>query len=1689
MNLYLPTIRARCRPFIGLFILLFFLHDPLITVASPSVETVTCTPPGATATVSGPLSCAVTTVTLSAASPAADVIFSWSGPGGFASMLANPVVTLPGQYTLTVTRASDGSCTSTATVDVQQNISLPGATASVSGTINCTNSQVTLTGTTPASNMTFLWIGPNGFRATTQNVTVSEGGGYTLNVKNPVTGCTSTATVVVDKNTDLPGVAAYVTGGEILSCINTTVDLEASSPTAGVTYEWTGPGNFSSSSEYPEVSEPGVYTVKAINPANHCTATASVTVLQNITKPGATATVSGDITCAVVAVELTASSPTPDINYIWTSPAGVTSNAKTLTAITDGTYQLKIVKISNGCESTASVQVRKNTDPPGATAATSGPINCLVSQVSLLATTPTSPATFKWIGPNGYASTDQNPVTTVSGGYTLTVTNPANGCTTTKVAVVQKNITPPAGLTATVSAELSCSVTSVDMTATATTTGLNYSWTGPHPITNPTFAKASVSEPGVYTVTATNPVNGCSSTFSVTVKQNNQVPLDVVAQVSDVLTCTTTSVTLSGSSATAGVNYSWTGPNPITNPNDAQAKVSLPGVYKLTVTNPVNGCKVEKTVTVSQDILSPENVTAGVSDILTCTRTAVELTGASSTASVSYRWTGPGTIVHADQPVASVSAPGTYTLTVTNGANGCTVVKTVSVQQDIAVPANVTAVPSGMLTCTVPGVTLSASATAAAELTYAWTGPDQFTSALQRPVVTAPGVYTVIVKNKVNGCTSTVSATVLEDKAAPGVVASVLAPAALNCNTLSVTMTATSSANDVQYSWTGPAGYTSTEQNPSTTEGGDYTVVATNPINGCTSSSSVTIVQDKTAPAGVAASVSGAITCSELSVILEGQSSTANVTYRWTGPNGFTSTQQEPETDHEGVYELTVTNPSNGCKVLTSVTVEKNNATPQGVGATAPGVFTCNTTSMILEGTSTTAGVTYSWTGPGTITNPDSATPVITQAGSYELTVTNTQNNCSATAVVVVGEDKTAPAGVTATVSGPITCVTEDVTVTSGSTTSDVTYEWTGPNGFHSVEKSFPTNIPGIYTVTVKHPVSGCTVQESVTVTENKAQPSNVTATASGNITCAAANVTLTGASGTTGVTYRWTGPGQIADPTADVTGVSEAGDYVLTATHPASGCTESATVTVLENKTLPSDVTAVASGDITCNNGTVKLTADSGTPGATYSWTGPGTIQNPALAVVNVSVKGLYTVVVTHPVSGCSVSRTVNVAENKVLPGATAVASVDITCTSGPVPLTGGSGTADVNYLWTGPGAITNATSPTATTSTTGLYTLTVTDRVNGCVSTATEQVNLNQAAPNAGTITSSAGFILTCYTASTTLSCTSTTPNATFKWTNAAGTVLSTTNSLAASAADTYTFTVTHPVSGCTTSRSRTITVNRVIPTGSLNASGKISCSNPSVTLNATSSGSPVTYNWSGPGPVNVISAGTTTASASVTVPGTYTLTLTTVGGCTSPAVTITVVEELSLPADVTATLTGDMCADSFVTLTGSSSTPSARYRWTGPVESTEATLVTTVEGEYTLTVTNPASGCTVVRTVTVTACPPIPVPIPRMSSDNTETARKEAESVSIEREAELVLNVYPNPVRNIGVFEFTPKHDGPIRIELYSVTNGKVAAFEYPGATAGKVETVTFDTDKYASGLYIYRVFSANAEIRTGRIVIEH
>jgi hypothetical protein len=150
---------------------------------------------------------------------------------------------------------------------------------------------------------------------------------------------------------------------------------------------------------------------------------------------------------------------------------------------------------------------------------------------------------------------------------------------------------------------------------------------------------------------------------------------------------------------------------------------------------------------------------------------------------------------------------------------------------------------------------------------------------------------------------------------------------------------------------------------------GTYTVTVTN-ANGCSKNAqtSVTVNALPNATAGN----NGPVCVGATLTLSSGPSGMSS--YSWSGPNGFTSTLQNPTvsasatTAMAGMYTVTVTN-GNGCSnsAQTTVTVKENVATP---------TITVNTSTpppFATEFKTTTSGATIYYTTDGQDPTPSSS--------------------------------------------------------------------------------------------------------------------------------------------------------------------------------------------------------------------------------------------------------------------------------------------------------------------------------------------------------------------------------------------------------------------------------------------------------------------------------------------------------------------------------------------------------------------------------------------------------------------------------------------------------------------------------------------------------------------------------------------
>jgi hypothetical protein len=352
----------------------------------------------------------------------------------------------------------------------------------------------------------------------------------------------------------------------------------------------------------------------------------------------------------------------------------------------------------------------------------------------------------------------------------------------------------------------------------------------------------------------------------------------------------------------------------------------------------------------------------------------------------SYLWsTGETT------PSISVSSPGTYDVTVSD----VTSLNCPPAFQSIAVgAAPIPAAPD--ISSNAPlclGAELTLSTTTVAN-TYIWTGPNGFTSSLQNPTitnVTAANAGTYSLSVIVDGCTSPVSTTsvlISPPPAAPTAGSNSPICAGQNLN-----LTA-SNITGATYNWSGPNGFTNTNQNPTitaatTAASGTYSVTAT--VAGCTGPAGTTSVTVNPIPAAPTAGSNSPI-CAGQNLNLTASTITG-ATYTWTGPNGFNNATQNPTitaatTAASGTYSVTATVAGcTGPAGTTSVTVNPIPAAPTA-GSNSP---ICAGQNLNLTA-STITGATYTWTGPNGFNN-NTQNPTITAAttvasGTYSVTAT-----------------------------------------------------------------------------------------------------------------------------------------------------------------------------------------------------------------------------------------------------------------------------------------------------------------------------------------------------------------------------------------------------------------------------------------------------------------------------------------------------------------------------------------------------------------------------------------------------------------------------------------------------------------------------------------------------------------------------
>ncbi|WP_430403607.1 PKD domain-containing protein [Fluviicola sp.] len=901
---------------------------------------VASTPPTPSFTTVSASVCAGQSISYTNTSTGSPTSYSWTFPGGTpgTSTAANPTVTYAtaGTYNVVLTATNgSGSNTTTMTNYVTVN-ALPAAPTVTAGgaTAICAGGSVTLTSTTGTS---YLWS----TGATTQAITATTAGTYTVQVTNAA-GCQSSNsnTITVTVNA-APSAPTITTGGSTTFCAGGSVTLTSS---AGTTYLWSTGATTASIS--PTTS--GSYSVQITNPAGcQSAASGATTVTVNPAPSAPTISAGGAIAlCSGGSVTLTS---TTGAGYLWST--GATTQSITVSAA--GTYTCKVVS-GAGCQSpnSNSITVTVGTPPSTPTITTGGSTTfCSGGSVTLTSTAGTS-----YLWSNG--ATTQTITATTAGSYTVQVTNAA-GCQSavSGATTVTVNPTPSAPTLTAGGATTFCSGGSVTLTST---TGAGYLWS-----TGATTQSITVSAAGTYTCKVVSGA-GCQSPNSnaITVTVNPVPSAPTITTGGSTTFCSGGSVTLT---STAGTSYLWS--------NGATTQTitaTTAGTYTVQVANS-SGCQssasAATTVTVNPTPAAPTITTGGSTTF--CSGGSVTLT---STAGTSYLWSNGATT----QTITATTA-GTYTVQVTN-ASGCqsaaSGATTVTVNPTPTAPTITTG--GSTIFCSGGSVTL----TSTAGTSYLWSNG----ATTQTITATTAGTYTVQVTNA-SGCQSTASAgTAVTVNPTPSIsLGAVTNPSSCGSTTGSIAVNGTGSGS---IAWSGTAsGSASVASLPtmiSNLGAGSYNIVLTSGA-GCASNTLSGSLTDPGAP-------TPPVITSSTTVLCPGDSITLTSSY----PSGNTwstaSTASSVSVTAAGTYTVQVTNA--GC-TSTSNPITITDAAPFSVNAGSDQAV-CSGSAVTLTGGSTGAP-TLGWNNGV----QDGVSFVPASTNTYTLTGTDV-NGCQSTDQVTI---------------------------------------------------------------------------------------------------------------------------------------------------------------------------------------------------------------------------------------------------------------------------------------------------------------------------------------------------------------------------------------------------------------------------------------------------------------------------------------------------------------------------------------------------------------------------------------------------------------------------------------------------------------------------------------------------------------
>ena len=206
----------------------------------------------------------------------------------------------------------------------------------------------------------------------------------------------------------------------------------------------------------------------------------------------------------------------------------------------------------------------------------------------------------------------------------------------------------------------------------------------------------------------------------------------------------------------------------------------------------------------------------------------------------------------------------------------------------------------------------------------------------------------------------------------------------------------------------------------------------------------------------------------------------------WTGPNGFTSTDEDIFNLEAGTYTLDIED-NGGCPYSETFTITEPDLLVFSFIDFDPETISCfneNDGDISIDVAGGTAPYSYVWTLNGAPFSTDEDLTGL-GPGEYAISVTDA-NNCLLTGLIFIIQNPPL-LGVTLNTKTDVLCfgdATGAINVDVFGGRLDYTFAWTGPNGFSSTNQNIDSLFAGIYNLTVTDS-SGCIDTLQVEILQN----------------------------------------------------------------------------------------------------------------------------------------------------------------------------------------------------------------------------------------------------------------------------------------------------------------------------------------------------------------------------------------------------------------------------------------------------------------------------------------------------------------------------------------------------------------------------------------------------------------------------